>query len=85
MVILVPQRSSVERRLAGISTPRHPAQGLAQRLEARGIPHLDLEPAFTAHVAAGGEAPMWPDSHWTETGNRLAAEAEARFLAPFLE
>lgn len=85
VVILVPQRSSVERRLAGVSTPRHPARGLVQRLEARGIPYLDLEPEFTEHLAAGGDAPYWPDSHWTETGNRLAAEAEARFLAPFLE
>lgn len=85
VVILVPHRSSVERRLAGISTPRHPARGLAQRLEALGILYMDLEPVFTAHLQAGGDAPYWPDGHWTATGNRLAAEAEARFLAPFLE
>lgn len=85
VVVLVPHRSSVERRLAGISTPRHPARGLAQRLEALGIPYIDLEPVFTAHLQAGGDAPYWPDGHWTATGNRLAAEAEARFLAPFLE
>lgn len=68
-------------RLAVVTIPmREPIAGpIEARLDALGVPHLDLEPAFAPY---GWREVRFPhDSHWNARGHRVAADAVAAFLA----
>ena len=58
-----------------------PNQRLAEFLQKEQIPYLDLTPALVAHQQANF-TPLYflHDGHWTEAGNRVAAETLANWL-----
>jgi hypothetical protein len=62
--------------------PSLPNQMLAGYCQRAVLPCVDLTPAFVAASAASPE-PLYKirDAHWTIRGNRVAADAEAEFLA----
>jgi hypothetical protein len=70
---------------AGAIDPGLPNRILAEYCRARGVPCFDLTAVF---VQASRElaAPLYKarDVHWTPRGNRVAAEAQARDLAPLV-
>jgi hypothetical protein len=68
--------SGVERSAIDLDLPQ---RRLGAFFAQRGVPCLDLRPALTAD----SYAPR--DTHWNERGNRLAAEAVARWLPPILD
>lgn len=58
---------------------QQPNQALCERMNALGVPILDLYPAFaTASVSERLYKPL--DTHWNIAGNRLAATEIAEFL-----
>jgi hypothetical protein len=73
-------------RYAGLSAealdPALPNRQLARYCERARLPCVDLTPVFVAASRASAE-PLYKqrDAHWTVRGNRVAAEAEAAFLA----
>ena len=62
--------------------PRLPNTQLTAYCQSRGITCFDLTPAFIAARQRSDE-PLYKkrDGHWTIRGNRVAAEAEAAYLA----
>jgi hypothetical protein len=76
------RRSGLE---AGAIDPGLPNRILAEYCRAQGMPCFDLTAVF---VQARRErpAPLYKerDVHWTPRGNRVAAEAQARDLAPLV-
>ena len=61
--------------------PTLPNRQLAAYCQQAALPCLDLTPVFAA--ASADPEPLYKlrDGHWTIRGNRVAADAEARFLA----
>lgn len=58
----------------------YPQRRLATFLESEGIPYLDLLPELRRHAA--NERLYWPtDTHWNPSGNRVAGDLLAEFLA----
>ena len=83
MVVVVPDKSRIE--AAHLASLRRPgelatrARDWTARLEAGGVPALDLTTALS--VPAGGSSPfLRTDTHWSEHGSMLAAQAVARRL-----
>jgi hypothetical protein len=76
-------------RYAGLAAaaldPALPGRVLGAYCRSRGVACFDLTPAF---VRAARESPeplyKFRDPHWTVRGNRVAAEAQARGLAPLV-
>ena len=56
---------------------------LAQDLETRGIPAVDLTPGFLRASGAGRQLYWRDDTHWNAEGIRLAADETAALLKPF--
>ena len=56
--------------------PRLPNLVITERMEAHGVPVLDLHPAFVSHMQGGGESVYWSSDnaavHWNVPGNRIA-------------
>jgi hypothetical protein len=77
-------------RYRGLSSaeidPALPNQRLAKYAQTRGLPLIDLTPAFLAANAAPAPEPLYKrnDNHWTPRGNRLAADSLTAFLAPLV-
>ncbi|HWC02510.1 MAG TPA: SGNH/GDSL hydrolase family protein [Methylomirabilota bacterium] len=61
--------------------PSLPNRQLAAYCRRAALPCVDLTPAFVEASAAGKPLYKERDGHWTIRGNRVAADAEARFLA----
>jgi acetyltransferase AlgX (SGNH hydrolase-like protein) len=82
-------RLSASLRYRGLSSaeidPDLPNTLLREYARTRGIPLVDLTPAFVAEKAAGAE-PLYKlnDNHWTPRGNRVAARSLTAFLAPLV-
>ncbi|MDM8529374.1 hypothetical protein QUF58_14360, partial [Anaerolineales bacterium HSG24] len=51
-------------------------------MEAKGVPVLDLHPAFVSHMKNGGKSIYWSNTaiHWNILGNKLAGEQIAHWL-----
>jgi SGNH hydrolase-like domain, acetyltransferase AlgX len=83
-------RLSTSLRYRGLSSgeidPALPNQRLAEFARARGLPLVDLTPAFIAAAAAPAQEPLYKrhDNHWTPRGNRVAADSLAALLAPLV-
>jgi hypothetical protein len=80
-------RLSATSRYRGLSgaeiDPELPNTLLREHARARGIPLVDLTPAFAAESVASSEALYKrSDNHWTPRGNRVAARLLTAFLAP---
>jgi hypothetical protein len=95
VVVLIPDEAQVEDALwlrVAADLPGAAHRDRAQRLLAAaltgaGIPYLDLLPVLraVAPLADGDRHLYWNrDTHWNERGNRVAAEAMAGFLAPYV-
>ena len=91
VVLLIPEETQLDSDLQaalpltfriyreGVMDFQQPNRILGGRLDAAGIPYLDLYPAFA--VAAPTQRLYKPfDSHWSIAGNRLAADQIAAFL-----
>ena len=82
-------RLSASLRYRGLSSgeidPDLPNALLREFARARGIPLVDLTPAFVAERTVAAE-PLYKrnDNHWTPRGNCLAAGALVAFLAPLV-
>lgn len=65
--------------------PRLPNRTLLEYCREQGVPCFDLTPAFVRASQESAE-PLYKarDLHWTVRGNRVAAEAQARHLAPLV-
>ncbi|MBN1423415.1 SGNH/GDSL hydrolase family protein [Candidatus Fermentibacteria bacterium] len=60
--------------------PALPRSRLAELLESMELPYLDLLDDFRA-AAASGTDPLFPrEGHWTEDGNRIAAQGLCRLV-----
>jgi hypothetical protein len=66
-------------RLADYDATR-PNRRLAEWAAARGVPLVDLTPAFSAAAARGERLHLVSDTHWNLRGNGLAGLALARAL-----
>ncbi len=55
---------------------------LAELMEAKGTPVLDLHPTFVSHMKSGGESVYWSNTavHWNIPGNQLAGQQIAHWL-----
>ncbi len=62
--------------------PQLPNLVLTELMEAKGVPVLDLHPAFVSHMKSGGEPVYWSNTaiHWNIPGNQLAGEQMAHWL-----
>lgn len=92
VVVLLPEETQLDRDLQaalpltyriyreGRMDYLQPNRILGERLDALGVPFLDLYPAF-ARAAPERRLYKPHDSHWNIAGNRLAAEEIAGFLA----
>ena len=67
---------------AGTLDPTLPNRQLAAYCQRAGLPCVDLTPVFVEASRSSAE-PLYKqrDAHWTIRGNRVAADAEAGFLA----
>ncbi len=64
---------------------RSPNRRIARYCAERGIPFLDLEPAFAGHARRGGPPLRWKyDGHWNAAGHALAARELLGFVEPIL-
>ena len=65
--------------------PRLPNRTLLAYCREHGVPCFDLTPAFERASQESVE-PLYKarELHWTPRGNRVAAEAQARYLAPLV-
>jgi hypothetical protein len=63
--------------------PRLPNRVLLAYCDDHGVDCLDVTPAFD-RASQESIAPLYKtrELHWTARGNRVAAEAQARYLAP---
>jgi hypothetical protein len=81
-------RLSASLRYRGLSSaeidPDLPIRLLREYARTRGIPLVDLTPAFVAESAAAEPLYKLNDNHWTPRGNRVAARSLAAFLAPLV-
>jgi hypothetical protein len=83
------ERLRAQRREAQIAPdsidPRSPNRTLLAYCRERGVPCFDLTPDFDHASQESGE-PLYKarELHWTPRGNRVAAEAQARHLAPLV-
>jgi len=85
--VLVPDKATVYPELvpgrfdSRLRPPSSFVDAMHARLEALGVPYVDLHSAFVADRAAGGEPLYWPDdTHWSPHGVRVAARATAERL-----
>lgn len=82
LVVMIPSKAQVHPDLYRGTVPagdrEAPQRIVGAFLEARGIEHIDLLPAFRGHAA---ETYWAIDSHWNEEGNRLAATLVAERIA----
>ena len=80
-------RISTWYRFRGLSEaqidPQLPNVVLAEYARSRGLPYVDLTPAFAAAYALETRDPLYKiqDNHWTPRGNHVAATALADSLA----
>ena len=81
-------RLSASVRYRGLSSaeidPDLPNTLLREYARTRGIPLVDLTPAFVAESAAAEPLYKLSDNHWTPRGNRVAARLLTAFLAPLV-
>ena len=81
-------RLSASLRYRGLSSaeidPDLPNALLREYARTRGIPLVDLTPAFVAESAAAEPLYKLNDNHWTPRGNRVAARSLTAFLAPLV-
>jgi hypothetical protein len=75
-------------RYRGLSSaeidPALPNTLLREYADKRGIPLVDLTPAFVAESAAPEPLYKRNDNHWTPRGNRVAAGVLIPFLTPLV-
>ena len=81
-------RLSASVRYRGLSSaeidPDLPNTLLREYARTRGIPLVDLTPAFVAESAAAEPLYKLSDNHWTPRGNRVAARLLTAFLTPLV-
>lgn len=90
MVVLIPDKERLDVRnipesfIAGRKVQPSILADVASRLNARGIPAVDLTPRFTREMTAGRTLYWRDDTHWNPDGIRAAVDEVAPVLQPLL-
>jgi hypothetical protein len=78
LVVIIPSK---EMTRAQKIDPNWPSEKLKLRLEALGIPYVDLTPEFREQEKLPEKSFFWDfDGHWNIAGNRLAGELVSKYI-----